>query len=286
MDERSKDCETTDQAGDVLESMNETLTSLLNVIMGPAFFMTLDGTVLSANKIVAELLGFCDEKELIGKNVYDLIPKEAAILRRIRISRVLESRKPIQFEENFSGFCFLNAVFPVLDTGGNVDRLAVFALDITQRKLMEEVRSESEKREKIAPEDNAGTEKDRAYQEDGSVLRKGDDSIVISTLNAPAQDKVLTIPTVGESAEGRKSEDSLGKVSERRDPLIGHYPIQISFLDAEGCYLLVNRVISKMFDRPILNRVVSEGNSPLYCPFIQKNAFGSVSSRSYRFLGR
>lgn len=137
-------CELNGHAGDVPESMDDALAMMLNAIMESIFFMMPDGVVLSANKTAAMRLGLRGEKELIGKNVYDLIPKETAHLRRMHASKVLESGKPVQFEEQLSGRYLLNSVFPVLDAGGKVSRLAVFAIDITQRKQAEGLRSASE----------------------------------------------------------------------------------------------------------------------------------------------
>jgi PAS domain S-box-containing protein len=106
--------------------------------------MTPEGVVLSANRSAAVLAGFRSEKELVGKNIYDLIPEGAAAFRRIRVSRVIGSGQPVQFEENISGCHLLSSVFPVRDEDGQISRLAVFAVDMTRRKRSEEARSESE----------------------------------------------------------------------------------------------------------------------------------------------
>ena len=54
--------------------------------------------------------------------------------------RVIHSRQPLQYEDSREGRHLLNFESPVLDSAGNVTRVAVFALDITERKQGEQAK--------------------------------------------------------------------------------------------------------------------------------------------------
>ena len=121
-------------------------TSMLNAITESAFLMTPEGVVLAANRAVAMRLGFKKGDDLQGRNIFELHSPEVAEFRRKQVSRVVATGEPIQFEDLRSGRHILNSIYPVSDQSGSVSRLAVFGMDITDRKMAEEAQRESEER--------------------------------------------------------------------------------------------------------------------------------------------
>lgn len=134
---------------EALRLSEENLQSLFDAIQESVFLMSRDGTLLSANEIFAERLGKTTT-ECIGRSVYDLIPREVAARRKQIIEWVLHHRQPLTFEDERQGRWFFHSINPVLDLQGKVERIAVFTLDITERKKFEDALRESEERLRLA----------------------------------------------------------------------------------------------------------------------------------------
>ncbi|HPD96721.1 MAG TPA: PAS domain S-box protein [Synergistales bacterium] len=113
-------------------------TSMLNSVTESAFLITQDGIVLAANETVAKRLGFSSGGDLVGRNMYDLLPPEVAESRRSKVQEVVLTGEPVQFEDVRSGRWIHNSIYPVYDSTGGVSRLSVFAIDITRQKAQEE----------------------------------------------------------------------------------------------------------------------------------------------------
>ncbi len=121
----------------------ESLRGLLDAIHETAFLMDLDGTVLAINETAARRLGY-ETKDLLGRNLYDLIAPELGEQRRKKVDEIVLSGKPSQFEDVRSGRIIDQRVSPVFHTDGTVKGIAVFAMDITERRQGEIAVVESE----------------------------------------------------------------------------------------------------------------------------------------------
>lgn len=107
------------------------LRALLDATTDPAFLMKADGTLLALNEALARSLGR-DARQVVGWDVWSLVPAELAAARRARVDAVLRSGLPLRFEDQgASGRVFDNSIFPVKDDLGRVARVAVFARDVT-----------------------------------------------------------------------------------------------------------------------------------------------------------
>lgn len=120
----------------LLESEN-TLRSLIDAIPESALLILPDGTIIEANATVAERLGVSVE-DLIGENAYHFLPSEVAKNRRLQVEKVIETKQPVRFEDSRNGRFIDQTLYPVLDSRGMVSRLAIFAIDFTERKESEE----------------------------------------------------------------------------------------------------------------------------------------------------
>ena len=96
-----------------------------------------DGTITDLNEVAAMRLGTTAE-EAVGSSVFDLLPPELAATRRAAMDKVLTSREPLRMEDERAGMHFETSVYPVLNPAGDVESVAIFASDVTARKVAEE----------------------------------------------------------------------------------------------------------------------------------------------------
>ncbi len=121
---------------EALQESEEALRALLNAIQAAAFLMDTQGRVLLANQTVAERLG-TTLADLYGKRIDLLMDDDTAHTRVRHVANAIASGQPVRFEDMRKG-CYLdNSIYPVRDSSGTISRLAVFSLDITERKQAE-----------------------------------------------------------------------------------------------------------------------------------------------------
>jgi PAS domain S-box-containing protein len=120
-------------------NLKESETSLrvfIDALPEPAFLMDKNMTVLVANHALAH--GYKKTIDaIIGQNAFSFIPPEAGDSRRKAIEKILKTGEPEIFEDTRDSRTYLNYIYPVHDSKGKVTRIAMFALDITQRKRSE-----------------------------------------------------------------------------------------------------------------------------------------------------
>jgi PAS domain S-box-containing protein len=124
------------QAEQALRQSEETLRVFLNALPAPALLLDRKATIQANNQALVHSLGL-PEGDVTGKEVFSLMPAEVAERRRAVFDEVVRTRKPVHYEDTRAGRHFVNFDSPVLDPAGNVARVAVFALDITERKQVE-----------------------------------------------------------------------------------------------------------------------------------------------------
>lgn len=132
-------------AQEKLKESEETLSSLVNAITESALLIDTEGTILAINESAAGRIGF-NVNELMGKCAYDFLPSDVAEFRKSQVAKVVQTCQPVQFEDCSLGRHIYHSVSPVLDSSGKVIRLAIFGLDITERKRFEYELVESEER--------------------------------------------------------------------------------------------------------------------------------------------
>ncbi len=129
-----------------LGESEEALKSLLNATNDVACLTDIKGAILAVNSVLAQRVGR-GVNDLIGQNILDLFPKEIMHPRRLWAEKVVESGKPVRFEDVSSDARYFDAcIYPIFDAAGNVVRLAVYARDITEVKQASQALAESEAR--------------------------------------------------------------------------------------------------------------------------------------------
>jgi two-component system cell cycle sensor histidine kinase/response regulator CckA len=128
---------------EALRDSDATLQVFINAIPEPALLLDPGGAVVAANRAMSERLGG-DLIDIVGRDAYGLLPKEIATSRRRQIEDAVRTKKTAVFEDAVRGRSYINYLYPVLDSSGAVTRVAIFALDITDRKEAEEAVQRSE----------------------------------------------------------------------------------------------------------------------------------------------
>ena len=121
----------------------EIFLDFFNATEEVALLMDREGIILVANKNAARLYGVPVEK-LPGASIYDLIPRDRIRSGKEKVKTVLETQKPVRFEGKLEEKVFENSLYPVLDDGSEVQRIAIYVRDITQRKRLQAILIQTE----------------------------------------------------------------------------------------------------------------------------------------------
>ena len=117
----------------------EKLTALVNAISESALLIDRETNLLEINETGARRLGYT-RSELLGKPFAFYLSPALARNRKKMVQKVISSKKPVRFIDQRREFFFETSIWPVFNKQNEVDRLAVFARDITeQKKLLREV---------------------------------------------------------------------------------------------------------------------------------------------------
>lgn len=95
--------------------------------------------VFSAGEML-DKIGLSNE-ELIGKTVSEVLPEDTAKMVESYYQRALKG-EPVTFEGDYAGKHFLLNVIPLEENAGEMEGILVLAVDITERRNMEEEREQ------------------------------------------------------------------------------------------------------------------------------------------------
>ena len=132
-------------ATDALKQSAMTMSALLNAPTHTLFLMDTQGILLTLNEAFARELDRPVE-ELVGTCVHDYIPALLLESREARELEVIKSGKPVEYVDEHEGSWRANRLYPVFDNRGTVEAIAVYSMDITDRRKAENALRESESR--------------------------------------------------------------------------------------------------------------------------------------------
>jgi PAS domain S-box-containing protein len=135
---------------DLIEK-EQTQRALLNAPIESAILVDLEGKILAINEIAAQRLGK-PVNELIGLGMDDYLPPELTESRKRYRVEITKNKKPVRFQDERIGRTYDNSLYPVFDPNGEVNAIAIYAKDITEKVKAEEALQKSEERLRIITE--------------------------------------------------------------------------------------------------------------------------------------
>ncbi len=133
------------RAEETLQNREATLETLLNAPHDTIALLDRQGIILGINTEGARRLGG-SPAEITGRCAYDLLPPDVAATRRIAIAGVFTTGTSAVFDDERSGRFFHNEVYPIYNPDHTaVERIAIFARDVTEQRRVEAALRMSEK---------------------------------------------------------------------------------------------------------------------------------------------
>nr|MBL0713620.1 PAS domain S-box protein [Desulfobacterales bacterium] len=116
-----------------LRQSENTAQALLNAAIEATVLTDADGTVLAANEVVSRQFRR-PKHEIVGKNLFELLPEALAASRKPRFMEAVQGAKRLRFEDEHKGKFYDHSVYPILNEYGTVNMVAAFTYDITVYK--------------------------------------------------------------------------------------------------------------------------------------------------------
>ena len=127
-------------------SLDETSRALLESSVEAAYVIDVSGYVLAANDAAATIFGKGAGQDLEQCNIYELLPEEVAITRQQKTQQAIDSGESVRFEEEQGELSLIHSIVPVSNPWGEVSRLAISTLDLTElRRSDEDLRREQQR---------------------------------------------------------------------------------------------------------------------------------------------
>ncbi len=123
------------EADALLRESEEKLDALINAVSESVFLIDRNGKVLAANETGALRLGF-KRDEIIGLPLNAYTPPDLVGSRMEVIQKAASTGEVVRFSDERDGMIFESTVWPIANAEGQINRLAVVAVDVTRQRAM------------------------------------------------------------------------------------------------------------------------------------------------------
>lgn len=128
----------------------EHLEMIGKIIPAPFYWLDANNVVMGINDLVIKIIGGRTPSDFIGKNPYELYPKDMADIivqaneEIMRTGKIISQEEPIEDIITGQSKCFTAVKAPLLDDDGKIIGTIGISIDITAEKEAERLRLESE----------------------------------------------------------------------------------------------------------------------------------------------
>ena len=126
-----------------LKQSEERVKALLNAPSDAAVLMDAEFRIQAINTEAARRLG-CSPEECLNTCILEYLPAAIAEQRRAKGREVIQTGRPVSFEDEREGAILSHRVYPVFNDQQDVVQLALFARDITEERQHEAQRAQLE----------------------------------------------------------------------------------------------------------------------------------------------
>jgi PAS domain S-box-containing protein len=138
------------QADVELKESARILQTIINASNALVFLADTNGILIASNDKFAMRMGIPPDA-VEGISLYDILPEEMAMARKIPFEQAISTRKRIIYLDSREGIWFENSINPILDESGKAVSVAVFVRDISeQRRVTEALRASEEQYRTLA----------------------------------------------------------------------------------------------------------------------------------------
>lgn len=120
-----------------LRASEERARAILNASPDVAVLADTQGLVIDCNEGICSTMNVRKE-DLLGKSPLDFFDRGVAHTRMVFFEKAIRGQVPIRFQDMHRGRWYDHFVHPVVDAGGNISQVVIFAHDITDLKQKEE----------------------------------------------------------------------------------------------------------------------------------------------------
>ena len=126
------------EAQKTLRKSESTVRAMINATKSLVYLFDIDGNIINLNNPGA-LLFNKSPQEMIGQNFKAFFGENDFSRLRMMVNEVVETHEPISYQKDRDNRYFDVHLYPVFNSGNEVDRICVFANDITDLKMSEKV---------------------------------------------------------------------------------------------------------------------------------------------------
>lgn len=125
------------QQQEALQKSEAMARAIINASPDIMLLIDINGTILAINEITARVFRK-EVAEVLGKNVFDFLPPDAAKVRKAKLDEVIATKDIVRYEEHLGERYLDNVLSPVLNDQGEVIQVSITSRNITERKAMEQ----------------------------------------------------------------------------------------------------------------------------------------------------
>jgi len=119
-----------------LVESERSLQAIFNATRDYVFLLRKNGAIITTNNSFADYIGSSVD-DLVGQRINDLVSITDDLNRKVTIEKSLQKGEPMLIGGWIDNSHIEASIFPVIDETDHISRMAVFARDVTERKIAE-----------------------------------------------------------------------------------------------------------------------------------------------------